>query len=157
MELTLIIPSVSSLTLKIISQRGIDDVDDFEMVNPISRTAADGTMLFGSIGFRRRMTVNFGYVKDRTSRMYLVSWLRANDRQIVYGGETISVSVPDLRQFMSQLLHASKYFRSYSVVLVDRVPLTSAPVAWGAATGGIYTSDGKLVITSDGEVVHAHS
>ena len=154
MELTLKIPSVSQKTYKILSQRGIDDVDDFELVNPISKVAADGTLIQGSIGFRRLMTVDFGHVKEKDDRLYLVTWLLANNRQIVFAGETISVSLPDARELIARLLNNCKYFKAYSLTMTDRLPLTAAPSAWAEA--GIYTSDGKPVITSDGGVVYAH-
>ena len=155
MELTLVIPSVSTKAYKILSQRGIDDVDDFELVNPVSKVAANGTLIQGSVGFRRRMSVDFGLVKEKADRVYLVSWILANNRQITFAGETISVSLPDLRELVARLLNSCKYFKAFQMTMVDRLPLTSAPSAWAEA--GIYTSDGKPVITSDGKVVYAHT
>jgi len=124
------IPSVpSEVELTPLRVRGFDDVDDFELVNPVDRTGAGGTRSQGNVGFRRLITVDLGVVKEKTSRTYLMDWMRAVDRQIVYSGETVQVTPRDPKGFAS-VVKESLYFRRFAFALLERDARTALPPSW---------------------------
>ena len=157
MVIKFIIPSVPSevaFTAPLMV-RGFDDVDDIELVNPISQVGLEGTLIQTCIGFRRVITVDLGVVFDKTSRVFLVTWMLAADRQLEYAGEVLSVTPRDASGF-SSVIKESKYFRRYRFEVTDKVPLTSTPSAW-QTTGAWYDADSLPIYGSDGIPIYVRT
>jgi len=157
MVIKFIIPSVPSEVsfTSPLMVRGFDDVDDFELVNPVNQVGLEGTLIQSCIGFRRIITVDLGVVFDKTSRVFLTTWMLAADRQLEYASETLAVTPRDPTGF-SSVIKESKYFRRYRFEVMDKVPLTTIPAAW-EYTGAWYDADSLPIFGSDGVPIYVRT
>jgi hypothetical protein len=73
--------------------------------------------------------VDLGVVEEKASRAYLMTWMRAYDREIEYGGEAVAVVPRDPKGF-SSVIKDSVYFRRFAFDLVERTPRTGSPTSW---------------------------
>lgn len=157
MVIKFIIPSVPSEVsfASPLMVRGFDDVDDIELVNPVTQVGLEGTLIQSCIGFRRIITVDLGVVFSKTDRVFLLSWMLAADRQLEYASETVAVT-PRTPDSFASVIKESKYFRRYRFEVTDKVPLTAAPTAW-QTTGAWFDADSLPIYGSDGLPIYVRT
>lgn len=93
-SITLKYGASSSVTLRVLAVRGMDDPDWVDFYPAISNTYLDGSKDTQFQGFRRKVRIDCGVVADRNSRLAILYWLLDNNRKIDYGTETNIYFVP---------------------------------------------------------------
>lgn len=84
----------SSVTLRVLSVRGMDDPDWVDFYPAISNSYIDGAKDNQFKGFRRKVRIDCGVVASRNDRLAILYWLLDNNRKIDYGSETNIYFVP---------------------------------------------------------------
>jgi hypothetical protein len=83
-----------SVTLPILSIKGMDDPDWFELFPAILNEHIDGSKETQFIGFRRKVRIDCGVVSARADRLKILYWYLDNARTIDYGAENAIPFVP---------------------------------------------------------------
>jgi hypothetical protein len=132
-------PSGGSLTyvdLKILSIKGQDDPDWFELFPDIVNTALDGSKESQFTSFRRKVRVDCGVVSSRSDRIAILDWLLDNSRTIDYGvagtgagAETTLPFVPQQTEYETNWREDCSLMREFVLELDESVVRTTFPTA----------------------------
>lgn len=86
--------TAGSVTLPVLSEKGMSDPDWFELYPAIINTYLDGSKESQFQAFRRKVRIDCGIISARAERIKILYWLLDNARTITYGSETAVPFVP---------------------------------------------------------------
>jgi hypothetical protein len=125
----------SYVDLKVMSIKGMDDPDWFELYPAIVNTALDGSKETQFTSFRRKVRVDCGVVADRNNRIGILYWLLDNGRTIDYGAygvgngrETTLPFVPMQTEFENEWIEDCSLMRRFVLEVDESVVRTAFPV-----------------------------
>jgi hypothetical protein len=132
-------PSGGALTyvdLRILSIKGQDDPDWFELFPAIVNTALDGSKESQFRAFRRKVRVDCGVVLERASRIAILYWLLDNARTIDYGvagtgsgAETSLPFVPMDTEYENEWMEDCSLMRRFVIEMDESIVRTTFPSA----------------------------
>lgn len=128
---------------------GPDDVDSIKFVVGMDGQGLDGSRPQMILGFQRVITIMFGPILDKPTRLWLQAFAWSNDQHIIYAGEDIPVILDDPTSFIDSLFAGFQDAREFTLKFVEMIPRVGLPTAWGAPS---WTTWGETDITPFGDV-----
>jgi hypothetical protein len=122
-------PIAEYIELSVLSARGMDEPDSFELFPAIQHRFLDGTMKDDVQAFRRKIRVECEPMELAADRKRVPEWMIDNDRAVDYLTEVnIPMSLADVGGFEFQWLHDISLLRAPTFDLLEPSVRTSWPV-----------------------------
>jgi hypothetical protein len=122
-------PIAKCIELSVLSARGMDEPDSFELFPAIQHRFLDGTMKDDIQAFRRKIRVECEPVELAADRKRVPEWMIDNDRAVDYLTEVnVPMSLADVGGFEFQWLHDISLLRAPTFDLLEPSVRTTWPV-----------------------------
>ena len=93
--------SIKTKMLPVLSVRGSDTPDSL-LIHGVQHRYLNGAVGEQFLGFSKRITVDFGVVQEKGDRKFLAEFLKAETRNLTYGGHSDDVVLENPEEFIDE-------------------------------------------------------
>jgi hypothetical protein len=123
----------------VLGVRGLDNPDEIGLWPALSNQLLDGSQSQTNLKARRIITVDFGVIVSKRDRVWLMSFMLAPVKELVFAGdaespaETVEVVLEAADGFQNEWLDGLSMARAFTLRFVEKTPWADVPTAFGDA------------------------
>ena len=122
----------------VLGVRGLDNPDEVQLWPALSKQLLDGSQSQTNLKARRVITVDFGVIQTKADRVWLMSFMLAPVKELIFAGdsegvgETVEVVLESAEGFQNEWLEGLSMARSFTLRFVEKTPWADPPTSFSA-------------------------